>query len=159
MPSHIYVQLGMWQQAVASNVEAYKAAVDLNARMKLAEGREDFHTLSWLGYANPMLGKFDEAKKNIEQAKAAADRNAGNAGIRDGYLGMRARLHLGNRPVGEALADGAGGAGRRRDHADMPGHAGAWAAAVRARPPGPTSSASAPRSWATWRRPRPRRRS
>ena len=60
--------------------------------MKLAEGREDFHTLSWLAYANTMLGKLDEAKKNVEQAKAAADRNPTNAGIRDGYLGMRARL-------------------------------------------------------------------
>ena len=92
MPSHIYVQLGMWQKAAASNVDAYKAAAELNARMKLPEGREDFHTLSWLAYANSMLGKFDEAKKNVEQAKAAADRNPTSAAIRDGYLGMRARL-------------------------------------------------------------------
>jgi hypothetical protein len=47
------------------NTVAYKAAADLNARMKLAEGREDFHTLGWLGYGNLMLGKFDEAKKNL----------------------------------------------------------------------------------------------
>ncbi len=91
MPSHIYVQRGMWQQVVDSNVVAYKAAVDLNAKLKLAEGREDFHTLGWLSYANLMLGKFDESKKNVESAKAAADRNPSNAGIRDGYLGMRAR--------------------------------------------------------------------
>ena len=91
MPSHIYVQRGMWQQVVDSNVVAYKAAVDLNTKMKLAEGREDFHTLGWLSYANLMLGKFDESKKNVELAKAAADRNPTNAGIRDGYLGMRAR--------------------------------------------------------------------
>jgi tetratricopeptide (TPR) repeat protein len=92
MPSHIFVQLGMWQEAVASNVDAYKAAVDLNARLKLAEGREDFHTLSWLAYANTMLGRTDEARKNVELAKQAADRNPSNRGIRDGYLGMRARL-------------------------------------------------------------------
>ncbi|MCC6988440.1 MAG: hypothetical protein IT181_05545 [Acidobacteria bacterium] len=91
MPSHIYVQRGMWAQVVASNVDAYKAAVDLNAKMKLPEGREDFHTLGWLGYANLMLGKFDDAAKNVEAAKAAADRNPGNRGIQDGYLGMRAR--------------------------------------------------------------------
>jgi tetratricopeptide (TPR) repeat protein len=91
MPSHIYVQRGMWPQVVASNVDAYKAAVDLNAKLKLPEGREDFHTLGWLAYANLMLGKFDEAKKNVEAAKAAADRNPNAANIRDGYLGMRAR--------------------------------------------------------------------
>jgi tetratricopeptide (TPR) repeat protein len=94
MPSHIFVQLGMWDRVAASNVAAYKAATDLIARMNLAEGREDFHTLSWLEYANLMLGKFDEAKKNVELAKAAADRNPGNRGVRDGYLGMRARYIL-----------------------------------------------------------------
>jgi tetratricopeptide (TPR) repeat protein len=120
MPSHIYVQLGMWQKAAASNVDAYKAAADLNARMKLPEGREDFHTLSWLAYANSMLGRFDEAKKNVEQARAAADRNAGNAGIRDGYLGMRARL-ISDSGQWEKLALDAPAAPAGGDHAAMPG--------------------------------------
>ena len=62
--------------------------------MKLAEGREDFHTLGWLQYANLMLGNIDEAKANVESAKQAAERNPGNAGISNGYLGMRARLIL-----------------------------------------------------------------
>jgi tetratricopeptide (TPR) repeat protein len=91
MPSHIFVQLGMWDDVARSNIEAYKAAVALNARMKLPEGREDFHTLSWLAYANAMLGRFVEAKENIELARQAADRNPDNRGIRDGSLGMRAR--------------------------------------------------------------------
>jgi tetratricopeptide (TPR) repeat protein len=94
MPSHIFVQLGMWADVVASNVDAYAAAVAINERLKLAEGREDFHTLSWLSYANLMLGKFDEARANVELARAAAERNPDNAGIRDGYLGMRARVIL-----------------------------------------------------------------
>ncbi len=94
MPSHIFVQMGMWADARASNIVAYKAASDLNTRMKLAEGREDFHTLGWLTYANLMLGNVDEAKQNVEMAKQAADRNPTNRGLRDGYLGMRARLIL-----------------------------------------------------------------
>jgi tetratricopeptide (TPR) repeat protein len=94
MPSHIFVQMGMWSDVRASNIVAYKAAADLNARMKLAEGREDFHTLGWLTYANLMLGNIDEAKQNVETAKQVADRNPANRGIRDGYLGMRARLIL-----------------------------------------------------------------
>jgi tetratricopeptide (TPR) repeat protein len=122
MPSHIFVQRGMWQDAALSNIDAYKAAVDLNTRMKLAEGREDFHTLSWLAYANTMLGKFDEAKKNVELARAAADRNPGNRGIQNGYLGMRARLisdtgqweKLPLQPPAPAATGGA-------DHANMPG--------------------------------------
>jgi tetratricopeptide (TPR) repeat protein len=84
----------MWQDVATSNIVAYKAAADLNARLKLAEGREDFHTLGWLTYANLMMGKFDEARKNVETAKQAADRNPSNRGTRDGYLGMRARYIL-----------------------------------------------------------------
>ena len=91
MPSHIYVQRGMWDRVAASNVDAYKAATELNAKMKLPEGREDFHTLGWLAYAHAMLGRHDEAKKDVDLAKAAADRNPQNAAIRDGWLGMRAR--------------------------------------------------------------------
>jgi tetratricopeptide (TPR) repeat protein len=123
MPSHIFVQLGMWQDAAVSNIVAHKAAVDLNTRMKLPEGREDFHTLSWLAYANVMLGKFDEAKKNIELAKQAADRNPANRGVRDGYLGMRAR-YISDTGQWEklSLATPATSA-QGGDHAAMPGMA------------------------------------
>ena len=123
MPSHIFVQRGMWEDVRASNIAAYKAATELNARMKLAEGREDFHTLGWLTYANLMLGNITEAKQNVESAKQAADRNAANRGVRDGYLGMRARVILETgqwekialEPTGPATADPA--------HANMPGMA------------------------------------
>jgi len=94
MPSHIFVQLGMWQDLYNSNTVAYKAAVDLNQRMHLPEGREDFHTLAWLQYANLMLGKFDEAGRNTELASAADARNPNNRAVHDGYRTMRARYIL-----------------------------------------------------------------
>ncbi len=120
MPSHIFVQLGMWQDAATSNIAAYKAAVDLNTRLKLAEGREDFHTLSWLAYANTMLGKLDDAKKNIESARQAADRNPTNRGVRDGYLGMRARF-ISDTAQWEKLTLPAAPPAAAGDHANMPG--------------------------------------
>jgi tetratricopeptide (TPR) repeat protein len=90
MPSHIFVQLGMWDDVVASNVVAYKAANDLAEAKNLPRGREDFHTLSWLQYAYLQQGKFDEAAKSVAVAKAVADRfNQPN--VRDGYAGMLAR--------------------------------------------------------------------
>ncbi|MGE0360253.1 MAG: hypothetical protein AB7H93_17545 [Vicinamibacterales bacterium] len=119
MPSHIYVQRGMWERVKQSNIVAYKAAVDTNAKLKLAEGREDFHTLGWLAYANQMLGDFAESKKNVELARQAADRNPTSAGIRDGYLGMRAR-HIQESGQWEKLelpAPAAAGG----EHANMPG--------------------------------------
>src|SRR3954466_13033952 len=90
MPSHIFVQLGMWDDVIASNVVAYKAAVDLAAAKNLPRGREDFHTLSWLQYAYLQEGKFDEAQKCVDQAKAVADQDTA-ANIRDGYAAMKAR--------------------------------------------------------------------
>jgi tetratricopeptide (TPR) repeat protein len=91
MPSHIFVQLGMWDDVVASNVVAYKAAVDLAEKMNLPRGREDFHTLAWLQYAYLQQGKFEDAQKCVDMAKAVADRNMENPRIRDGYASMKAR--------------------------------------------------------------------
>jgi tetratricopeptide (TPR) repeat protein len=90
MPSHIFVQLGMWDDVVASNVVAYKAAVDLAEAKKLPRGREDFHTLSWLQYAYLQQGKFDDAQKCVDQAKAVADKDPA-PNVRDGYASMKAR--------------------------------------------------------------------
>jgi len=94
MPSHIFVQLGMWPDVAASNTVAYKAAENVIARLHTPEGREDFHTLSWLEYANLMMGKFDDAQKNLALGKQSVDRNPGNAAIEQSYLGMRARYIL-----------------------------------------------------------------
>jgi tetratricopeptide (TPR) repeat protein len=106
MPSHIFVQLGMWDDVVRSNVEAHAAAVEINTRLKLAEGREDFHTLSWLMYGNLMLGRYDDARANVALARAAAERNPQNAGIRDGWLAMRGRYLLETGQWEEIARDG-----------------------------------------------------
>jgi tetratricopeptide (TPR) repeat protein len=90
MPSHIFVQLGMWDDVIASNIVAYKAAVDLAQAKSLPRGREDFHTLSWLQYAYLQEGKVDEAQKCVDQAKAVADKDTA-PNIRDGYASMKAR--------------------------------------------------------------------
>ena len=121
MPSHIFVQRGMWEDVRKSNIVAYKSATELNARMKLAEGREDFHTLGWLEYANLMLGNIDEAKANVESAKQAADRNPGNAGISNGYLGMRARLILETEKWERIALDAPVARDAPDAHAGMPG--------------------------------------
>ena len=123
MPSHIFVQLGMWQDVVASNVVAYKAAVDLIARTHRPEGREDFHTLSWLEYANLMLGKFDEARKNVDLAKQAADRNPRNTDVAQQYHTMQARYILETGQWEKIPLEGSMDAAA--DHERMPGMAGA----------------------------------
>jgi tetratricopeptide (TPR) repeat protein len=91
MPSHIFLQLGQWQEVVNSNIDAYAAAVAGINKHGLAEGREDFHTLSWLAYANLMLGKYEVASDNLKLAKATLARNPDSARVHNGYLNMRGR--------------------------------------------------------------------
>lgn len=91
MPSHIFVQLGMWQEAVNSNIEAYNVLVDINEKYGLPEGHEDFHALTWLAYANLMLGHYDRADENLSQALAAVERNPGDERVLGGYLLIRGR--------------------------------------------------------------------
>jgi tetratricopeptide (TPR) repeat protein len=119
MPSHIFVQLGMWQDVAASNIVAYKAAVDLVTRMHLPEGREDFHTLSWLEYANLMLGKFDEARKNVDLAKQAVDRNPKNPNVPQQYHTMLARYILETNKWEKIPLEASTDTGA--DHESMPG--------------------------------------
>jgi hypothetical protein len=90
MPSHIFVQLGMWDDVIASNIVAYKAADELAARKNLPRGREDFHTLSWLQYAYLQEGKFAEAERAVATAKAVADKDP-SPGVGGGYASMKAR--------------------------------------------------------------------
>jgi hypothetical protein len=121
MPSHIYVQLGMWKDVVASNVDAYKAAVATIARMKLPEGREDFHTLSWLEYGNLMLGRYEDAERNVETAREAVERNPQSRGVRSGYLEMRARYILETGKWEKIALDEPAASGDADAHAHMPG--------------------------------------
>ena len=94
MPSHIFLRLGMWPDVIKSNVVAYQASEALIQRLHLPEGREDFHTLSWWQYAHLMVGNFGEAKKDLDLAKAAADRNLSSPNVHKGYEYMHARYIL-----------------------------------------------------------------
>jgi tetratricopeptide (TPR) repeat protein len=121
MPSHIFVQLGMWDDVKRSNIAGYEAAVASIKRMKLPEGREDFHTLSWLAYAYEMLGQFDKAKTSVELARATAERNSANTRVRDGYLSMKARYVIESErweksPLPSLTAGQGGGDSHGMDH-------------------------------------------
>lgn len=100
MPSHIFVQLGMWERVVNSNIAAYAAAMKVVHELGAQEGGEDFHTLSWLAYGYLMLGEFDKAEAQLGHAMEAVDRNPGNARVMNGLLNMRARhvLETGQTP-------------------------------------------------------------
>jgi tetratricopeptide (TPR) repeat protein len=61
MPAHIFVQLGMWEDAAASDRAAF-AASDAWVKAKgLPAAMRSYHALSWLQYELLQLGRYREA--------------------------------------------------------------------------------------------------
>ena len=67
MPSHIFLQLGMWDDAAHSNEAAYALSKQWS--------EPDYHSLEWLQYVYLQQGRFAEAKKLVnETAKGEGER-------------------------------------------------------------------------------------
>src|SRR6059058_684657 len=64
MPSHIYTQLGMWDESVASNLAAQKAA------REQGDKGEELHAMDYLAYAYLQLGRDAEAGRVLNELRA-----------------------------------------------------------------------------------------
>jgi tetratricopeptide (TPR) repeat protein len=74
MPSHVFLPLGMWDEAAASDESAFAASVDRVKRLGLSMAQADFHSLSWLHYEYLQQGRFAKARdvmKTVENALQA----------------------------------------------------------------------------------------
>jgi len=69
MPSHIFTRLGLWEDAISSNIAAAAAA------RKHGDQGEEFHALDYLAYAYLQLGRNDEAEKIRENLPALSNVN------------------------------------------------------------------------------------
>ncbi|QNL20481.1 hypothetical protein HZR84_00440 [Hyphobacterium sp. CCMP332] len=67
MPSHIFVQLGMWENVISSNINARNASENWVKKEKLNRTYLDNHSLSWLAYAYTQAGLFDSALVQLEK--------------------------------------------------------------------------------------------
>lgn len=77
MPSHIFMQLGLWDDAAASNERAWAASRAWVQRRGLTGAHLDFHSLSWLQYAYLQQGRHAAARAIIDTARAVLS-NAGD---------------------------------------------------------------------------------
>jgi tetratricopeptide (TPR) repeat protein len=71
MPSHIFVHLGMWEEAAASNEAAWAASQAWIARKRLDASLGDFHSLSWLEAVYLELGEGAKAAEVLARGRAA----------------------------------------------------------------------------------------
>jgi tetratricopeptide (TPR) repeat protein len=62
MPAHIFLQLGMWPEAAASNESAWAVSDAWVKRKGLAPNARDYHSLHWLAYVYLQQGRFNKAE-------------------------------------------------------------------------------------------------
>ncbi len=63
MPSHIFLQLGMWPEAAASNESAWAASDAWVKNKGLPVSLRDYHSLHWLLYVYLQLGRYGKAEE------------------------------------------------------------------------------------------------
>jgi tetratricopeptide (TPR) repeat protein len=85
MPSHIFLQLGMWDEAAKSNEASYAASVAWVERAKLPSSKRDLHSLTWLQYIYLQQGRRDDAKRLLDEV-------AGEKGMSEREQSTRARM-------------------------------------------------------------------
>jgi tetratricopeptide (TPR) repeat protein len=91
MPSHIFMQLGWWNAATATNEASWQASVDRVERLKLSPADRDYHSLGWLQYEYLQQGRYRAAReleRHVEDALKEPARSAHAAGMQHGELGL-----------------------------------------------------------------------
>lgn len=114
MPSHIFVQRGLWDRAEASNVDAWRASVDWVEDRDLSPDQRDFHSLDWLLYARLQQGRWDAAGETLEKAREAVAAGGGDRVLwYRADMEARAAIERGprSRPPEEVLRSGRRAAG------------------------------------------------
>jgi len=132
MPSHIFVRLGLWDEAIAANQRSFDAGIAYAQAQRLGGVvREQFHALDYMVYAYLQEGRDSAAQRTIAQALALSAVGS-SGGLVENYnrVAMEARVPLergdwaaaarlpvramGQGGIGEALAHFARGIGAAR---------------------------------------------
>ena len=71
MPSHIFVQHGMWNRVSKSNDVAYNASAKWVDRKNLSITKRDYHSLEWKAYADLQRGVYGDVVDAIAIVDAA----------------------------------------------------------------------------------------
>ncbi|MGH7229679.1 MAG: hypothetical protein ACREIH_10775, partial [Nitrospiraceae bacterium] len=85
MPAHIFLQLGMWREAAASNESGWATSVEWAKRQGLPINLRDYHSLHWLLYSYLQQGRYKKAEevlalKQQDMADAGDDKRATESG-------------------------------------------------------------------------------
>ncbi len=73
MPSHIFLQHGMWNRVSRSNDVAYNASAKWVEEKNLSLSKRDYHSLEWKAYADLQRGQYQAAMDAIGIVEESAD--------------------------------------------------------------------------------------
>src|SRR6185503_1980750 len=85
MPSHIFLQLGMWPEAAASNEAAWESSDAWMKRKNLPVSVRDYHSLHWLLYAYLQQSRYNDAEKLLTLMKKVMSESTYDNKLRPGY--------------------------------------------------------------------------
>jgi hypothetical protein len=85
MPSHIFLQLGMWADTSASNEASWAASDAWVKRKNLPIDQRDYHSLQWLIYSYLQQGRYGKAKETLLMLKESVAKSRGNV-VAGAYL-------------------------------------------------------------------------
>lgn len=85
MPAHIFLQLGMWPEAAASNESAWEASESWMKRKNLSPSVRDYHSLHWLLYVYLQQGRYRKAEELVSLMKKTMSETTYENKLRPGY--------------------------------------------------------------------------
>lgn len=85
MPSHIFLQLGMWPEAAASNEAAWESSDAWMKRKKLSLSVRDYHSLHWLLYCYLQQGRYSQAEQLLNLMKKVMSESTYDNKLRPQY--------------------------------------------------------------------------
>jgi tetratricopeptide (TPR) repeat protein len=77
MPSHIFIQLGLWDDTIASNRASIDAAAHATAASACERAGNTLHAMQFLAFALAQTGRLKEARAVVDQALAVPKTIAG----------------------------------------------------------------------------------
>ena len=93
MPSHIFLQLGMWHDAASSDRAAFAMSDAWVTRKSLGSAMRNYHALSWLQYELLQLGRYREAWDTIAELDPVVQ-TSGAVTLLSDLASMRARYAI-----------------------------------------------------------------
>src|SRR2546425_11002374 len=85
MPAHIFLQLGMWPEAAASNESSWETSDAWMKRKNLSPNVRDYHSLHWLLYVYLQQGRYRKAEELLVLMKKTISESTYDNKLRPNY--------------------------------------------------------------------------